>query len=74
MDLDNNNDKNNLNLFNLRENDYIYDDRKFGGNAQSISKNRFVHHTSFLYDYNAELMSKYLRTKKTTRLSRSKRS
>ena len=64
MDLDNNNDKNNLNLFNLRENDYIYDDRKFGGNAQSISKNRFVHHTSFLYDYNAELMSKYLHVPK----------
>jgi lipoate-protein ligase A len=56
---DDNNERE-LNLFNLRENDYIFDDRKFGGNAQSISKNRWVHHTSFLYDYNSELMNKYL--------------
>lgn len=37
--------------FNLRENDYVLGDRKFGGNAQSITKNRWVHHTSFLWDY-----------------------
>ena len=48
------------NLFGLRENDYIFDKRKFGGNAQSISKNRWVHHTSFLYDFDVSLMSKYL--------------
>ncbi|KAJ4707427.1 Lipoate-protein ligase A [Melia azedarach] len=37
--------------FQLRENDYVFGDRKFGGNAQSITKNRWIHHTSFLWDY-----------------------
>ncbi|CAN0908910.1 Inactive lipoate--protein ligase 2 [Linum grandiflorum] len=37
--------------FHLRENDYVFGDRKFGGNAQSITKSRWVHHTSFLWDY-----------------------
>ena len=37
--------------FNLREHDYVLGDHKIGGNAQSISKNRFVHHTSFLWDF-----------------------
>ncbi|XP_038698515.1 uncharacterized protein LOC119996076 isoform X2 [Tripterygium wilfordii] len=37
--------------FQLRENDYVFGDRKFGGNAQSITKSRWIHHTSFLWDY-----------------------
>uniref|UniRef100_A0ACD5V1T6 Uncharacterized protein n=1 Tax=Avena sativa TaxID=4498 RepID=A0ACD5V1T6_AVESA len=37
--------------FHLRENDYAFSHRKFGGNAQSITKDRWVHHTSFLWDY-----------------------
>lgn len=37
--------------FKLRENDYVFGSRKFGGNAQSITKNRWIHHTSFLWDY-----------------------
>ncbi|XP_055831447.1 uncharacterized protein LOC129900487 isoform X1 [Solanum dulcamara] len=37
--------------FSLRENDYVFGNRKFGGNAQSITKRRWVHHTSFLWDY-----------------------
>ncbi|KAJ0042854.1 hypothetical protein Pint_19202 [Pistacia integerrima] len=37
--------------FQLLENDYVFGDRKFGGNAQSITKNRWIHHTSFLWDY-----------------------
>lgn len=37
--------------FKLRENDYVFASRKFGGNAQSITKNRWIHHTSFLWDY-----------------------
>ncbi|KAK3212640.1 hypothetical protein Dsin_017346 [Dipteronia sinensis] len=37
--------------FKLRENDYVFGDHKFGGNAQSITKNRWIHHTSFLWDY-----------------------
>lgn len=31
--------------------DYVLGDKKFGGNAQSIIKDRFLHHTSFLWDY-----------------------
>ncbi|CAO2831546.1 unnamed protein product [Amaranthus hypochondriacus] len=37
--------------FKLRENDYVFGSHKFGGNAQSITKNRWIHHTSFLWDY-----------------------
>lgn len=29
----------------------MFEDVKFGGNAQAISKRRFVHHTSLLWDY-----------------------
>ncbi|KAK8938584.1 hypothetical protein KSP39_PZI011682 [Platanthera zijinensis] len=42
--------------FHLRENDYAFGAHKFGGNAQSITKNRWIHHTSFLWDYNAKSM------------------
>lgn len=41
-----------------KENDYCIDDRKIGGNAQYISKNRFVHHTSFLWDFDPKKMAK----------------
>ena len=37
--------------FSLRENDYAIGHRKCGGNAQYMTKNRWVHHTSFLWDY-----------------------
>jgi lipoate-protein ligase A len=44
--------------FKLRENDYIFQqngglrsDKKIGGNAQTITKDRWVHHTSFLWDF-----------------------
>lgn len=43
--------------FQLRENDYVFGDRKFGGNAQSITKNRWIHHTSFLWDYEVKNMA-----------------
>eukprot|EP01018_Ginkgo_biloba_P024782 Gb_39004 [translate_table: standard] len=36
---------------------YAFGDRKFGGNAQSITKGRWLHHTSFLWDYKAENMA-----------------
>jgi lipoate-protein ligase A len=42
--------------FDLRENDYIIHDRKCGGNAQYIQKERWLHHTSFLWDFRAENM------------------
>jgi lipoate-protein ligase A len=37
--------------FSLRENDYVIDHLKCGGNAQYFAKNRIVHHTSFVWDY-----------------------
>ncbi|XP_078435048.1 biotin/lipoate A/B protein ligase family [Wolffia australiana] len=46
--------------FSLRENDYVIGDRKFGGNAQSITKARWLHHTSFLWNYDPRDM-KYLK-------------
>ncbi len=35
--------------FSLVEHDYCLGDRKFGGNAQAVSRERWVHHTSFLW-------------------------
>ncbi|BBH03963.1 light-harvesting chlorophyll-protein complex I subunit A4 [Prunus dulcis] len=49
--------------FQLRENDYVFGNRKFGGNAQSITKTRWIHHTSFLWDYEVRNMA-YLRLPK----------
>ena len=44
--------------FAVRENDYVFDGAfKFGGNAQAITKGRFLHHTSFLYDYDEASMA-----------------
>ena len=43
--------------FSLLENDYIIQDQKCGGNAQYIRKDRWLHHTSFLWDYKAENMA-----------------
>jgi lipoate-protein ligase A len=37
--------------------DYVFGDRKFGGNAQSITRNRWIHHTSFLWDYEVRNMA-----------------
>ncbi len=51
-------------VFSLRENDYVIDNLKIGGNAQSIVKDRWVHHTSFLWDYTAENMQFLLMPKK----------
>ena len=59
--------------FDLRENDYILDNVKIGGNAQSIIKDRWVHHTSFLWDYLPSNMQYLLMPKKQPdyRLNRS---
>lgn len=43
--------------FSLRENDYVFGDKKFGGNAQYLQKERWLLHTSFLWDYTPEKMS-----------------
>lgn len=37
--------------FGLRDNDYTMGDMKVGGNAQAILRDRWLHHTSFLWDY-----------------------
>jgi lipoate---protein ligase len=41
----------------LRDNDYVIGDRKCGGNAQYIQKDRWLHHTSFLWDYSPDRLS-----------------
>ena len=43
--------------FQLQENDYAFGQNKFGGNAQSITGKRWLHHTSFLWDYDHHLMA-----------------
>lgn len=42
--------------FFLRENDYVCGDRKWGGNAQSIIKGRWLQHSSLLWDFNPQSM------------------
>ncbi len=42
--------------FSLCDHDYVIGNKKVGGNAQSITKDRFVHHTTFLWDYCPDLM------------------
>ncbi|XP_042498673.1 putative lipoate-protein ligase A isoform X2 [Macadamia integrifolia] len=59
--------------FHLRENDYVFGDRKFGGNAQSISRRRWIHHTSFLWDYEVRNMA-YLKVPRRAPDYRSARS
>lgn len=51
--------------FELKQNDYVLGDKKFGGNAQYIKKDRWLHHTSFLWDYRLELMQTLKHPKKT---------
>lgn len=46
--------------FHLIENDYCIGDKKCGGNAQYIRKDRWIHHTSFLWDYRNENMDALL--------------
>ena len=43
--------------FSHRENDYVFGDVKVGGNAQAISRDRWVHHTSFLWEVCPQSMS-----------------
>jgi len=51
--------------FRLRENDFVIGKKKMGGNAQYIKKERWLHHTSFLWDYSDEKMDYLLHPKKT---------
>ena len=51
--------------FALRENDYVIGERKCGGNAQYIKKDRWLHHTSFLWSFKQEHMDYLLHPPKT---------
>ena len=51
--------------FQLRENDYVIGKHKCGGNAQYIQKHRFVHHTTFLWDFDPSNMDYLLYPKKS---------
>ncbi len=48
----------------LKENDYAIGEKKCGGNAQYIKKERWLHHTTFLWDYQKERMELLLHPKK----------
>lgn len=50
--------------FSLKENDYVFGDRKFGGNAQYMRRSRWLHHTSFLWDFDEKKMSYLLKPEK----------
>lgn len=43
--------------FSLKERDFVFADKKCGGNAQYIGKGRFVHHISFLYRFDKEKLA-----------------
>lgn len=55
----------NIPTFHLRENDYVIGKHKCGGNAQYIKKHRFVHHTTFLWDFKENHMNYLLHPDKT---------
>jgi lipoate-protein ligase A len=42
--------------FALLENDYVIGKKKFGGNAQYIRKERWLHHSSLLWDFDEKMM------------------
>lgn len=42
--------------FSLKQNDYVIGEKKCGGNAQYLCKDRFLHHTSFLWDFSPKNM------------------
>ncbi|MBN2479495.1 MAG: lipoate--protein ligase family protein [Parachlamydiales bacterium] len=46
--------------FCLIENDFVINNKKVAGNAQYIKKDRFILHSSFLWDYNIEKMNSFL--------------
>lgn len=51
--------------FRLQENDYLLHQQKVGGNAQYIAKEKWIHHTSWLWDYTQQHMDLLRMPKKT---------
>lgn len=58
--------------FALLENDYVLKQKKWGGNALSIARDRWVHHCSLLWDFDEKHME-YLQVPKKAPLYREKR-
>lgn len=48
----------------FRENDYVIGEKKWGGNAQYLTKGRWLHHTSILWNYDPDAMKMLLHPKK----------
>lgn len=44
------------NGYEVKENDYVLHGQKIGGNAQYITKDKWLHHTSLLWDFDTEKM------------------
>lgn len=42
--------------FHVRENDYAFGEKKFGGNAHYLTRDRWLHHTCFLWSYDPQAM------------------
>lgn len=59
--------------FHLKENDYVIENKKCGGNAQYLCKNRWIHHSTFLWNYQADRMHYLLHPKKTPRYRQARR-
>lgn len=59
--------------FKIRENDYVIENKKFGGNAQYMRKNRWLHHSSLLWDFDPSNME-YLAIPPRMPIYREKRS
>ena len=51
--------------FHLKEHDFVIGDHNCGGNAQYIRKDRWIQHTSFLWDFSSENMKTLLHPPKT---------
>jgi lipoate-protein ligase A len=45
-----------LKEFTIRDNDFTLGEKKIGGNAQYIRKDRWLHHTTFLWDFDPRNM------------------
>jgi lipoate---protein ligase len=50
--------------FSLQENDYILENKKCAGNAQYLKKTRWLHHSSFLWEFDNKKMDYLLLPKK----------
>lgn len=53
-----------LSKFALLQNDFVLGHHKCGGNAQYLRKGRWLHHSTFLYDYNPDNMQYLLNPKR----------